>query len=1598
MRPDDLALSLSTVAGGVVPTEAATSDDLKLVRHLLARTVAAGHAVLGEGEIAPTPADPADLDPAVREELSTAVERAAEASDPLLDSVELPAKTRVYRRGTPVGVAGAGGSVPASAVGQRVTRTFGPFLDRDGRPVWFNAVIPVEHVALVRSPSTTPLLTLPLDGFNLGPAQRYDVPAGSVWIAVAALGVAAPAGGYCGLRVTGGTLSLSAAPAVTGQTLVIGPGVRAVLELSVEPGAPPAAGGPPGAEAAAARVDVPATVEFGFDPVGGSLRRADDAVVSAYRSGFTLTWADGPAGYDPDLGRLTLPFTPDTDAFAVRHVESPLFEPDGETRVTAAAWTLPVAVAAPADLGEAAGAGGLALYLSEGLGGRWRGLAGPPGRAGRPELRLDPAVVLVEPGRLEVLAARARGPGHVQVFRLWPPDELAGSAADRAPSQARLACDPVAPLRYIAVAGELDVVSAGCAVEVSVDRPRPASGGRFPLRGPGAVLLWTDPAGDHVILTVQPGGSVAGPARTAVALRNMLATVAPPDLAFLAGTLASPSDVDGGRLSVLMSVVFLTLTLPDPYASNQVIARERGVAAAAGSAAAAGPRLLGSVRWTAADRPQVSFTLLTPAGQRSPVAAATAGRPAAVTQPEAPVRAAFAAVGDEPPDPRRSAEEDAAAGGRLRAIFERTAGSTREALFVLDVSTNIDQFGVGFGISRRDESAPAAVPQFAIDGLDLVAPARNVRLFLLPQFQWEPVVNVPNPELGPYPDRLVSGDDGGPTLLGSNSVRLVPVRPDTVCDNLLTEFADENTAVPVGTLFTLPFGIRAAAMLFPRSPGALNWAAIADTRSDAKSGDLTGGRQLAVSAHRADTGPGVESPSLPGAAWQTRNGVDPLTLAPNGFSVLRGDVSNAGVEAFFNAEMGPGGTRPRVPVVRIDLAGYGASLFSRWANPNAVAEVGQTRFDAFVGRTAYEVIQVASVLYPWAAPVVRTITLERRKEGAVLRSDSGWVATAPGLYRYPAPDPAVPLPPTWSPLQTHPGVVRGAYDIRRIRETGRVVRLTADGELVELLEVRFDADFDIEDAVAGQNPGTGRVPGLDHVGFVQRSPKGYPLSPSQLAAVLAAEGAVGGPAPCVVDVAASGQRIRVARVEVDATVAVPPGTPEFAAAARGALNVPQDGQWTVVRRAAGAGEPEPVDQIAGVPLVRAGRITGPASPWYRFADAADVLRENDPRREYTLVQSSDGHQIQFPRPRIAAGTTTISSTERPLLADAYARATAAGLFAAAAVCFPGLAPWELRVDGSGRYTFGTGAPADFQNIPGAQRTLVDNAGLAIRTSYSGPIRFSLNPAADPVWAVQIDNLLTSMDLGPFEALMGVQHNYRVDANRPGRLEQPEQLYAPFLAPVVAILRFLTDLLGIDSTFGVVPVPGSFKFQAKLRLPLLAPPDDYLDFGGFKLKGELSAAFGWSDTNKWFGSVLVEFGMKVPALPPIFANGKAAVSLKGSELTSQEVTIRVMWGWPAEASLGPLEVTAEFNYGIQVVVATTGAWQIGLLVEVVGKAKVLIFVVAVKLELMAAIGRKPPPSHKVEAIGRAKFAAEVTICWFLTISIEYTIEYREELSI
>ncbi len=134
---------------------------------------------------------------------------------------------------------------------------------------------------------------------------------------------------------------------------------------------------------------------------------------------------------------------------------------------------------------------------------------------------------------------------------------------------------------------------------------------------------------------------------------------------------------------------------------------------------------------------------------------------------------------------------------------------------------------------------------------------------------------------------------------------------------------------------------------------------------------------------------------MPGSAQQTDNvfraGLNTNVLA---FSAQGGaDV----VGTMFNQSF-----QFNVPLQLYDWSGFGASAFSHWINADQTPpSVSQVRFDVLNGRTSHEVIQVSAILWPCQAFLVRTITMERLNNAAVVRHDSGWIASSEGRFTYP---------------------------------------------------------------------------------------------------------------------------------------------------------------------------------------------------------------------------------------------------------------------------------------------------------------------------------------------------------------------------------------------------------------------------------------------------------------------------------------------------------------------------------------------------------------------------------------------------------------------
>ena len=161
----------------------------------------------------------------------------------------------------------------------------------------------------------------------------------------------------------------------------------------------------------------------------------------------------------------------------------------------------------------------------------------------------------------------------------------------------------------------------------------------------------------------------------------------------------------------------------------------------------------------------------------------------------------------------------------------------------------------------------------------------------------------------------------------------------------------------------------------------------------------------------------------------------------------------------------------------MDLSGYGASIFSDWLNPNAaIAETSQAKFDVFVGRCAHEIIQVRSIMYPWAIKVVRTITLFRANTAYVYRFDSGWRAESDGrfdftyyVYKFDGTK-LVPKRRAGRNTRSIPGSVHGLFNVRKIHETDEILPFTGTMEIVKG-EQYVDGD-----GKAVTNPGPNPVP------------------------------------------------------------------------------------------------------------------------------------------------------------------------------------------------------------------------------------------------------------------------------------------------------------------------------------------------------------------------------------------------------------------------------------------------------------------------------------------------------------------------------------------
>lgn len=1288
------------------------------------------------------------------------------------------------------------------------------------RPIDLDILRPVAKVEIVLRGQAQPwmLITqaqLPRLG---GRRSEIAIQAGSVWILARSLVPTAPANAYVGFQVLNGQLRLPARPSISGQTVTVNASAGVELDLTLRPTSVP-------------ELDNPSSPQnLGFQwTVSEPSVSASPAAVTMLHLSFNFE-PTNRLTYDSENQQLVISYAVTPNLVSLNELSTSAFTVEGQSDLGEAGWGIPITqIEDPSLLPEAAGQGTWRVSLTDTCQANWEN--GP-----KDGVSLTSAQLLIWSDGYAVVdrAASRGGVWHEQRFSLW---QLPGSQ-HHASFTARLAASVDVALGVNFATGPF--VRFTAIGQAGFDRPFDATGALLACGEESVEVLLQGEVGAQTIDILPTDLEREMPWQPRIlVLENVYLAVSVPRFAGLRGAIAEDNQIRTALTVLSIPVSGWTPTLPDPYVSNVRL----GVNALRGEKATS--RLLAVYNWQEGEA-ELSFVgnLLNanfPLASRTstenqnpqPTAQISGRRYGTQTQqgaiarknwklPDAPLQ------GDEKADQRY---RDAL--GAFAKVFPWGG----EGCLLLDVSTAQHQVGIQLGtpVSNNNPVAGNTLGhrvRLQVGGMRAGTPLADVRVFALPQIQWEPVRTLDKDQnadtLGIFPTPLASANDGGPVLMGTgaNVQRLVPTIPGLTLDGLVNAHQGGD-AVTVFT--TLPFGMAALMQLRPQQGDgnpADGMAYVRPAFADPDRSPLLGAMQVSLTPGATRPRKEAESPSFEGIAIQTRNGVFLSTGRPMDISVLGATAGGDGdVESTFNGEFATG--NPCVPLTRYDICGYGASTFSDWANPKgAFAEATKVQFQVMVGRTALEIVKIASVLYPWGIRLTRSVTIERKGGGGVIRRDSGWQALGPGLFDFTTDSSAV------QPYQIHPGLIRGLYNIDRVRPLGNDAIALAGGGKV--LPMAFDADVAIEGL-----PGDGRTQTKGIVGFLHLEPVGEPINAAALAELLELQGAIGGPVDAMVNIANSGLKARALRVEVG--LSRHGGTTRFVGAVRVTPEFGPSGAWSVVR-SPGPGNPEaPLETTAvtdGVPVVRA-RSDEPSdiSPInaepigpYRFADPADLFNVDSPATDYGFMQADTTHRFLFRRPFIPAELNSVQSTLPPAFADFFAATTSKGLFPPLVNTIELSNPsgsCELRVGDSGYLSL-----QDHIDIPAPRPDLVLSEGgdEGMRVSYEkSHLEFKLN---EDDWEVTFSNLEIWNDFSFLPGANGTRMTVQGGLGRRAQLDDVETLLNDAIQEAVDAIPFMSnrgthgpiDLGTTNWKMAIKISVGLDKYFPKIEDPPIPPID------------------------------------------------------------------------------------------------------------------------------------------------------------------------------
>jgi hypothetical protein len=1143
--------------------------------------------------------------------------------------------------------------LPAWARGQKPAAIYGPIAvtSPDLQAVTLKWILIFRFAGVAEFVrSGTVLCVLPISMLRFGQPKQADVTAGSAWMAVNPFASTAPAGSFAGIAVSSGKITSDQPLSLSGNVVTVAAGARLDLQLTPSP----MAAGP---VAFPADVTAPASLTVGFPASGAPSIAFSSCSATIYGQTITCTGSNPGASFSPQLNLLVVPgkFTPGT--FSPASLSGKLIELTGSAPEQVAGWAFNVSqVSDPAQLGAASGPGDFVLACGAGMQCQWTGLAKPESEGEAIFLAQNAALVLF------LISNAPKGVVTTQAFDLWK--DIDSSAGARCQLVATRSAGQI--LTY-ALLGSNEIVEIGAALEARVDRPLLASGARVPASFAAGIVALIRNASGNRLMAFSASPLPANARRFfPMALDNALLEVSEPDALFLNARADDSFNAVDGQFMLLFGYVLAELYLPDPYTGIiGAITRQPGTDT--GASVTTG-YLISNVSWPAPDKPSLRLFDTAHAHPAAPPATE------ASTPAVAPSKHFHIAL---PPLPHletatkdKAVKKTAPASNKLQAQAAipnpDPLPPTAQGVVLLDLSTRASQLGVEVTTQQRLNLL------YTIDGLSVRGPAALLPLTTLPAIAWEPMYDLSTVSDPPVSDfeLLHPPGDGPLTQVRALSASLIPISPLQSLQSVL----DSGTGKFTATL-TLPFGMVGAIDATPQNGTILPNVSLVQPTFNATltptGVPYTGAYQLSVSAPN----PAQPDPILAGRTYlRMANDQPPLPALSYGEMVL-GSNASLMFELKFDPPAGsPLGTG--VPLRRYDLTGYGASTFSEWtAQHPAPTDVIKAHFHVLIGRTSREVIQVQSVIYPWAVKVVRTITIDRKGSGVVHRVDSGWQPASDGLFLFDAPSTGITRD------KIHAGVVGGVIQVKNIEQLGLIVQAPGTPDIgkpgapknIPVQPVTFDAEAIIDPKTQVLQGGVKAadlasalhtcVPSKGVTGYIPLQPD-YHLSLTDMANFGLLAAGAGGPISATLNAGASNHFLRVTEFDAVPVNDGATGNQGIACAVRGIPKLSSDGAWSVAARKQGQPAPVPISSTKGAPLVQPNKSGGTVpGDVLHYADPADIFRlapgfATPPDTLYGFLQSAGTQSNLLSRPMLTVGSQDLT------LADALNVAHAGALLGA----------------------------------------------------------------------------------------------------------------------------------------------------------------------------------------------------------------------------------------------------------------------------------------------------------------------------------------------